>query len=50
MSPWQGLRANCIPDANAFKDAFIKAQKDNEALFKKAEEEAGAEKKEEEAA
>lgn len=31
-------------NANAFKDAFIKAQKDNEALFKAAEE--AAEKKE----
>lgn len=34
-------------NANAFKDAFIKAQKENEALFNKAEAEAAeAEKKE----
>ena len=25
-----------MPDANAFKDAFIKAQKENEELFDKA--------------
>lgn len=33
-------------NANQFKDAFIKAQKENESVFKKAEE-AGEEKKEE---
>lgn len=27
-----------LPDANQFKDAFIKAQQDNEALFGKKEE------------
>jgi len=38
-------------NANAFKDAFIKAQKENEALFNKAEAEAAAaEDKKEEAA
>ena len=26
-------KLTCIPDANLFKDAFIKAQKDNEAVF-----------------
>jgi Ran-binding protein 1 len=35
-------------NANQFKDAFIKAQKENESLFKKSEEEAGEEKKGEE--
>lgn len=34
-------------NANAFKDAFIKAQKDNEALFKAAEEAAEKEEAEE---
>ncbi|KAL2024678.1 hypothetical protein VTK56DRAFT_6879 [Thermocarpiscus australiensis] len=34
-------------NANQFKDAFIKAQKENESLFKKASEPAGEEKKEE---
>ncbi len=28
-----------MPDANAFKDAFIKAQKENEELFDKSAEE-----------
>jgi Ran-binding protein 1 len=36
-------------NANLFKDAFIKAQKENEKLFKKASEEDADEKKEEEA-
>ncbi|KAK3357289.1 RanBP1 domain-containing protein [Lasiosphaeria hispida] len=36
-------------NANAFKDAFIKAQKENEALFKKAEEAAAAAEAEEDA-
>jgi Ran-binding protein 1 len=35
-------------NANQFKDAFIKAQKENENLFKKSEEEGGEEKKESE--
>lgn len=35
-------------NANQFKDAFIKAQKENETLFKKPEAEADEEKKEEE--
>jgi len=29
-----------VIDANLFKDAFLKAQKENEALFKQSEEEA----------
>lgn len=29
--------ANCFADANLFKDAFLKAQKENEALFGKSE-------------
>lgn len=36
-------------NANAFKDAFIKAQKENEALFKAAEEAAEKEEAEEDA-
>ncbi len=49
------IRFGNSDNANAFKDAFIKAQKENEALFKKAaeeeiKEEAAAEEKEEEAA
>ena len=31
-----------ITDANLFKDAFLKAQKENEAIFKKATEEDAA--------
>ena len=43
------IRFGNSENANAFKDAFIKAQKDNEAIFNKAEAEGSAqeEKKEE---
>ena len=37
-----------FPDANAFKDAFIQAQKENEELFKAAAEESKDEEKKEE--
>jgi len=43
------IRFGNSDNANAFKDAFIKAQKENEALFKKAEEEAEAAEAKEEA-
>jgi len=43
------IRFGNSENANAFKDAFIKAQKDNEAIFNKAEAEESKEEKKEEA-
>ena len=34
-SKLSGITDQCYPDANLFKEAFIKAQQENEALFTK---------------